>query len=173
VKQESVRRDEGNPSRANELPSIVAPELHITGKVASDGVVHVEGRIDGEVECAELVVGVGGRIMGDIVAERVYIRGSVNGTIRAKTIRLGSGSVVDAEVIHETLTVEHGARLNGFFRPVRQVDGSSAVDVREHIRRPDPNKSALPRRRAPSVPAGTRAPASLRLSGDRSDNLLY
>ena len=42
VVHESDKRGGDNPSRASELPSIIAPELSITGKVISDGVVHVE-----------------------------------------------------------------------------------------------------------------------------------
>lgn len=171
--QQSDRRGGDNPSRARELPSIIAPELSITGKVISDGVVHVEGQVDGEIQCAELIVGVGGRVIGHVAAEKVYVRGEVTGIIRAKAVRLGSGSLVNAEVIHETLTVEHGARLDGYYRPAKIVEMSASMDVRPHIGRASVEKAGLPRRNRPSAPDGVQRPVSLRPAGQPPVNPLH
>lgn len=171
--QDSVTRANTDPSRARELPSIIAPELRITGKVISDGVVHVEGVVDGEIQCAELVVGAGGCVLGDISAARVYVRGEVTGTIRAKAVRLGRESVVRAEVIHETLVVEHGARLDGYYRSVKTVDTASSVDIRSHMGRPASARSALPRRNPPGAPDKGRRPVTLRPPREATANPLH
>lgn len=170
---ESDKRGGDNPSRARELPSIIAPELSISGKVVSDGVVHVEGQIDGEIQCAELIVGLGGRVAGQIAAERVYVRGEVIGTIRAKSVRLGSDALVTAEVIYETLTIEHGARLDGYCRPVKSVEMAIPVDVRRYFGRPSVEKSGLPHQNQPPTAAGKRGPVSIRPAGEVPTNPLH
>lgn len=173
VPQDSVRRGDSDPSRVRELPSIIARELRITGKVVSDGVVHVEGVVDGEIQCAELVVGAGGGVFGHISAERVYVRGEVAGTIRAKAVRIGRGSIVRAEVVHETLIVEHGARLDGYYRSVKTVDVASSVDIRSHMGRPAAARSALPRRNPSESPEKGRRPVTLRPPREATANPLH
>lgn len=171
--EDSVRRDDADPSRTAELPSVIATALRITGKVVSDTVVHVDGVVDGEIQCAELVVGVGGCVRGHISAERVYVRGEVTGTIRAKTVRLDGGSVVRAEVIYETLIVEHGVRLDGYYRPVKSVDIVSSVDIRPHMGRPAAAKAALPRRSPSGSPEKGRRPVTLRPPREATANSLH
>ena len=171
--QDSISRGDTDPSRARELPSIIAPELRITGKVVSDGVVHVEGVVDGEIQCAELVVGAGGCVSGHISAERVYVRGEVTGTIRARAVRLGGSAIVRAEVIHESLVVEHGAWLDGYYRSVKTVDVASSVDIRSHMGRPAAAKSALPRRNLPGTPDKGRRPVTFRPPREATTNPLH
>lgn len=171
--QDSIRRGDTDPSRARELPSIIAPELRITGKVVSDGVVHVEGVVDGEIQCTELVVGAGGAVFGDISAERVYVRGEVAGTIRAKAVRLGGSAIVRAEVIHESLVVEHGAWLDGYYRSVSTVDIATSVDIRSQLGRPAPARSALPRRNPPGRSDKGQRPVTLRPPREATLNPLH
>jgi cytoskeletal protein CcmA (bactofilin family) len=147
--QESVTRDDARKSRASELPSIIARGLRIVGNVASDGVVHIEGEVDGDIDCAELTIGPAGRVDGHVSATSVHVCGTMNGTIHARFVTIVAGARVTGEVIHETLTVAPGAHLDGYYRPVPALEKSAAVDLRRQIGRASARESALPLRPLP------------------------
>ena len=44
--------------------SFIAPETLISGDLATEGQLHVDGRIDGDVKCAQLIQGTAGIIAG-------------------------------------------------------------------------------------------------------------
>lgn len=147
--QESIRRDGGEPPGSDGAPSVVATGLRIIGNVVSGGGVHVEGEVDGDIQCTELTIGAEGRVSGHATAFAVVVLGRMTGTIRAKHVRIARGATVVGEVIHERLTIEAGARLDGFYRPVERVEISAAVDVRRQFGRASQKETALPRRILP------------------------
>lgn len=147
--QESIRRADATAFRPKDAPSNIAAGLKITGKVASDGVIRVEGVVDGNIECAELTIGPGGRVDGQVTAASVHVLGRMTGTIHAKAVRIGSTARVTGEVIHESLTIEAGAYLDGYYRPVDKLPTIAAVDIRRHIGRATLRESKSPHRPAP------------------------
>src|SRR3979411_2526766 len=63
--------------------SVVDPWLLITGDLAGDGELQVDGKVNGNIRCARLVVGKDGAINGCVTADDVIVRGEVKGIIRA------------------------------------------------------------------------------------------
>jgi cytoskeletal protein CcmA (bactofilin family) len=72
------------PAGRNGAPSIISSDLSVTGTLASAGDMQIDGSIDGDVRCANLVVGESATVKGEIVAEEVVVRGRVEGSIRAR-----------------------------------------------------------------------------------------
>ena len=171
--QDSTQRDSSKASRAHGAPSILAAGLKIVGNVVSDGVVHVEGEVDGDIHCAELTIGSGGAVNGHVSAGRVLILGRMVGTIRGRAVRISRGATVVGEVIHERLTVEAGARLDGYYRPVEKLDMSAAEDVRRKIGRASQGESVLPRRVLPPFRSWPRSASSLRRPPDAASKPLH
>jgi cytoskeletal protein CcmA (bactofilin family) len=147
--QDSIKRGDTKASRVDGTPSIIATGLKIIGNVVSGGIVHVEGEVDGDIQCTELTIGAAGVVRGHVTAVSVLVLGRMAGTIRGKRVRLARGSTVTGEVIHERLTVEAGARLDGYYRPVEKLTMSAEVDVRRQIGRASQGGSLLPRRMLP------------------------
>jgi len=169
--QESATRDGAKTSRTPELPSIIARGLRIVGNVESDGVVHIEGDVDGDIDCAELIIGAAGRVDGHVSATSVHVCGTMNGTIRARFVTIVAGAHVTGEVIHETLTVAHGAHMDGYYRPVAALEKSPAVDLRRQIGRASAREMALPLRPLPPRRKGARRPHPADPSGDTTKPL--
>lgn len=159
--QWSVRRDDAKKAREADLPSIIAVGLRIIGNVASDGVVHVEGQVDGDIQCEELTIGANGRVRGHVAAKTVHVLGAMTGAIRARTVLIADGATVSGEVIHEKLTVEHGAVVDGYYRPVERVEVSSGVDVRQRIGRTSKREATMPHRPLPPRRKGRRPTVAL------------
>lgn len=101
------------PAGRNGAPSIISSDLSVTGTLASAGDMQIDGSIDGDVRCANLVVGESATVKGEIVAEEVIVRGRVEGSIRARKVQLCATCKVDGNILHETFAVESGARFDG------------------------------------------------------------
>jgi cytoskeletal protein CcmA (bactofilin family) len=97
-------------------PTLISTDLRIDGDVTSDGEIQVDGVVNGDVKCDKLCVGPTGRIKGAVTAERMLVRGHVAGQIKARVVTLTRTARVTGDVLHETLTVEAGARLEGHCR---------------------------------------------------------
>ena len=54
--------------------STIGEELTITGNVTSKGELHVNGRVQGDVHCAVLVLGENAQVEGSVVAQDVIWR---------------------------------------------------------------------------------------------------
>jgi cytoskeletal protein CcmA (bactofilin family) len=93
--------------------SLIGPEMTIGGDVNSDGALHVDGRIDGHVRCANLCQSQSGTIAGDIVAEEVRIGGLVEGTVTACTVVIEASGRVTGDVAYDTVSIAAGAQIEG------------------------------------------------------------
>ncbi|MGO8842286.1 MAG: bactofilin family protein, partial [Methyloceanibacter sp.] len=71
-------------------PSTIGEDLMITGNVTSKGELHIDGRIQGDVHCASLVLGENSQIEGNVIAEDVVIRGRLIGSVRGVRVMLQS-----------------------------------------------------------------------------------
>jgi len=97
----------------NGAPSIISAELSVTGTLTSSGDIQVDGNVDGDLHCKNLVVGESASVKGEIVAEEVVVRGRVEGSIRARKVQLCATCKVDGNILHETFAVESGALFEG------------------------------------------------------------
>ena len=59
--------------------TVIAKGLKIVGTVTAEGLVEVNGQIEGELHCTSLVIARGAHINGVVAAERVVVDGKVEG----------------------------------------------------------------------------------------------
>jgi cytoskeletal protein CcmA (bactofilin family) len=93
--------------------SLIAENVSLRGDLATDGDVHLDGSLKGDLRVRELTVGEGGSVEGHIEAESVEIRGRVVGTVTAKSVRLFSTARVEGDITHAQLAIEPGAHFEG------------------------------------------------------------
>ncbi|HXI99760.1 MAG TPA: polymer-forming cytoskeletal protein [Micropepsaceae bacterium] len=101
------------PTRNGGVPSIISAELIVRGTLISAGDVQVDGRVDGDIRAAGLVIGDKAIITGDVYAEEATVRGRVEGSIRARKVQLCATCHVEGNILHEALSVESGAFFEG------------------------------------------------------------
>jgi cytoskeletal protein CcmA (bactofilin family) len=111
----STTRPIGSPLRTAErgIPSVIGPELKVTGNLVSHGEIQVEGEINGDIHGSHVLVGERAQVTGGIVGEEVVVRGHVMGSVRGKRVLLQSTSRVEGDVYHVTLAIEQGAYFEG------------------------------------------------------------
>ncbi|HEX5930336.1 MAG TPA: polymer-forming cytoskeletal protein [Methyloceanibacter sp.] len=123
--------------------TIIAEGLKIVGSVTAEGLVEVNGQIEGDLYCTALVVSPKASILGGIQAERVVVNGRVEGPIRGGDVVLKSRAHVVGDIQHETLSIDSGAYFDGRSVRTGQVNGQA----REHAQ--GEKVSARPRKEAP------------------------
>ncbi|MGY8985904.1 MAG: bactofilin family protein [Sphingomonadales bacterium] len=104
-----------NKNSENTVPSIIASDVRIEGSISTIGEIQLEGVINGDLTCGKLIMGEHGAVKGLIISDNVVIRGKVEGSIRARTVRLEKTSKIKGDVYHESLSVEAGSYINGKF----------------------------------------------------------
>ena len=110
-------------------PSIIGADCALTGDINSQGEVHVDGRVHGDVRCGFLVIGEQGAIIGEINAETVRVLGSVTGQISAKAVELAKTARVVGDITHDSLSVEAGAHVEGRFNRLPALKALQGPDT--------------------------------------------
>jgi cytoskeletal protein CcmA (bactofilin family) len=93
--------------------TVIAKGLKIVGSVTAEGLVEVNGQIDGELHCTSLVIARGAQVNGIVAAERVVVDGNVEGPIQGGDVILKSQAHVVGDVHHRSLAIERGAYFDG------------------------------------------------------------
>jgi cytoskeletal protein CcmA (bactofilin family) len=99
--------------RSSGTPSIISSDLTVNGNLTSAGEIQVDGRVEGDIRCANLAIGDKASIHGEIVTEQVTVRGRVHGTIRARKVLLAATCHVEGNLLYESFTVEPGGHFEG------------------------------------------------------------
>ena len=134
------------------VPSIISAELTVRGTLVSAGDVTIDGKVDGDIRAASLVIGEKAVIVGDVFAEEAIVRGRVEGSIRARKVQLCSTCHVEGNILHEAFSVESGAFFEG---NCRHTDNPLADAPELNVASEHKAPAALPsvgERRPPALP---------------------
>ncbi len=143
-KQVATGQTAAKPARPS-IPSIISVDLTVNGNLVSEGEIQIDGTINGDVNTATLLVGESAKIHGDIKAQHVRVHGHVNGQITAKSVTLAETAHVVGDVIHEDLSIEKGAFLEGHCKRIDEHKAetektSAKADGVKDIHPPIPQK---------------------------------
>ena len=102
-------------SKKNEriAPSVIGEGLTLVGNATSRGEIQVDGEVQGDIQCAQLLVGETATITGGVMAEDVIVRGKILGSIRGLRVTLQASSHVEGDIYHQSLAIEQGAFFEG------------------------------------------------------------
>ncbi len=92
-----------------------AQDTKITGEVASDGDIRLDGVLEGTLNCkGRVVIGPEARVKGSIFANTAEIMGNVEGEITVSDLlSLKSTALIVGDLIMGRFSVEPGARFTG------------------------------------------------------------
>lgn len=94
-------------------PSIISADVKMTGHIVSQGEIDINGVIEGDVRASALTVGETGAVKGEVIAESVVVRGTVEGRIRGRKVQLCTGAKVRGDIFHASLAIEPNAIFEG------------------------------------------------------------
>lgn len=116
-------------------PSVVANNMNVLGNIVSDGILDIDGQVDGNVRGHSVTVRPNGRIRGDLIAQEVFVHGTVDGLIKAENVTVFASATVRGTIMHESLTIEDGARVDGKLKRTERlaIEDMRAESVRRSI----------------------------------------
>lgn len=103
------------PASTRAGSTIIAQGVTLTGTLRGEGVIQVEGIVEGEFDMTgAVIVAESGLIRGPVTADAVRVAGRVEGNVSAREhMRLASSGSLDGDVKTASLVVEDGGILNG------------------------------------------------------------
>ena len=104
------------------MPSVVGADLKIVGNLVCEGDIDVQGAIEGKIQAQTVTVGDGARVDGMIQAQSLKVSGTVEGGVEASSLSLTSTAAVTGEIVHETMSVEPGARLEAQISRIKKEE---------------------------------------------------
>lgn len=106
----------GSPSRPDASGlTIVAAGTTIVGDLISEGVVKIEGQVEGTIRAAmQLLIAPGAQIRGDIFAREIIAGGEVHGGVHAEErVEIQAGAMINGDIRTHRIHVADGGRVNG------------------------------------------------------------
>ena len=105
--------------------------MSVSGDVETDGALRIDGRLEGSINRADLVViGEGASVVGDVSAREVIVAGAVTGNIFAKQrTELFANAIVAGDIRSAAILIQEGGVVQGrlYIHPVGSVNKDSGV----------------------------------------------
>jgi cytoskeletal protein CcmA (bactofilin family) len=114
------------PPAASSAPSLISSDLKIIGNLECDGDIQVDGNIEGDVRSRTLTIGEGAEVSGVIETDSARIRGAITGKVHARHVEVAKTGRVNGDIVHEVLSVEAGAFIEG---NLRRAGAGKATDL--------------------------------------------
>lgn len=96
------------------ISTLICEGCMIKGDLKAPNFVRIDGQITGDVNIdAGLILGEKGIVNGNIITRELIIYGTVNGNIKATSLKIESSGKINGEIKTQTLQVEMGAVYNG------------------------------------------------------------
>jgi len=95
--------------------SLLDGSFSLTGDVETAGSVRIDGRMEGTVRRADVVVvGAGATVTGDVNAREVIIGGTLNGSVHAsERVELQATAIVTGDIVTQSVLMQEGGVVNG------------------------------------------------------------
>lgn len=111
--------------------SVIGADITIKGDVSATSDLHIDGRVEGDIQCTSLVQGEASTIRGSIEAESARLAGTINGSITARELVVLQTARIEGDVHYEALTIEQGASVEGHFGMRSKKDAPIKSTVRD------------------------------------------
>jgi len=109
--------------------TVIGNGLKIVGNVTAEGLVEINGQIEGDLHCTSLIVSPTAQVVGSITAERVVVSGRVEGPIQGGDVVLKPRAHVVGDIHHQSLTIEKGAYFEGRAAQAHGSNGSQLATI--------------------------------------------
>ncbi|MGA7964763.1 MAG: polymer-forming cytoskeletal protein [Gammaproteobacteria bacterium] len=134
--------------RGAEITTLVGIGTTVTGNVCFSGGLHLEGRVEGNIEAtdneARLDVSDEGYVVGEIQVGTVIVNGTVEGDIHSNVrLILGTQAHIDGNVYYNVLEMAAGAAVNGklLYRP--QSEPLALEHQKAHAKKAEPSAEGI------------------------------
>jgi len=111
------------------VPSIISFGTKIKGNILGGDVIHIDGTLEGNVLCEELIIGSRGHVYGQVKTKNLSIYGQLQGSADAESVIIAKGARVAGDILHSSIAIEPGALIEGHcIRKTDKVGAQVAED---------------------------------------------
>ena len=105
--------------------TIIASGTTVAGDLMSDGIVKIEGTVEGSIRAgAQLLIAPGAVVRGDLFALEIVVGGEIRGGVHAdERVEIQTGAMVDGDIHTQRIHIVDGGRVNGHI--VMEPEGAS------------------------------------------------
>jgi len=86
-------------------PTIVGAGCNLTGNIKTDHTVQIHGIVHGNIDAETVIIGRGGKVIGDITANGLFLHGSLNGKATVKNANVFSNATMSGTLFYKTLNI--------------------------------------------------------------------
>jgi cytoskeletal protein CcmA (bactofilin family) len=106
--------------------SIIAGGMRVIGDIETEGVIKIEGRVEGSIRAGrQVLIGRQGEVKGDITTREAVIGGKVQGTVSAtERLEVQATSTIVGDINTKSIAVSEGGRINGTVRIADVSEGA-------------------------------------------------
>jgi cytoskeletal protein CcmA (bactofilin family) len=99
--------------------SVISNGVQVLGDLKSTKSMQIDCHLVGNIQAHIMTIGINGNIEGNVTADDVVVKGTINGDLLATKVRLNSTAKVFGNITHGVIAIEDGARFEG---QVKQSD---------------------------------------------------
>jgi cytoskeletal protein CcmA (bactofilin family) len=111
--------------------SVFDSHISVSGDLETDGALRIDGRLEGTIHRADLIViGQGATVVGDITAREVIVGGAVTGNIfAAQRTELLSTGIVAGDIRSAAILIHEGGVVQGrlYIHPISGTPDAGAA----------------------------------------------
>jgi len=107
--------------------SVLGPDVIVTGNVTATADLHIDGRVEGDVNCGSLAQGAESQIFGSVTAESARLAGAIEGAVRVKVLTIERSAKITGDVEYENITIENGGHIDGRLKHMSTVNTAAAA----------------------------------------------
>ena len=130
-----VARKMNKNENAIPVPTIISANTHVKGDIISDGVLHIDGHVEGDVSCPELVIGVKGSVTGSVKSQTMNLYGTLRGKAHVNTLFVSKSAKLIGDATHNSIAIEPGAYIDGHcIRSTGKISYENTVSDSESLK---------------------------------------
>ena len=93
---------------------IIGEGATINGTIKENNEISIQGSVEGDIECKDLMVGKSGTLKGKIKTDSLSVEGNIEGELTVKgLLKLMSSGTVSGKIIYGSLQIHEGGKLMG------------------------------------------------------------
>jgi cytoskeletal protein CcmA (bactofilin family) len=133
----SKRQDPDAVASANVGFSVFDAPMIIHGDLETDGSLRIDGRLEGSILRADvLVLGKDASIEGDVNAREIIIGGTVHGNIRASSrVEIQAEATVEGDIDASVISIHEGGKVRGrlVIQAIAEEERLTNEDTKEEL----------------------------------------
>ena len=102
--------------------SIISKDLFLKGDLTTDGLLEIEGKIEGNIKGDEITIRESGFVNGNIISNISNIKGNFQGTIKSQRINVSGKANIKGTLEYVSLCVEDGSSIDGDLKRVSEIN---------------------------------------------------